>query len=156
MWLFYSADMLFCWRSGHSLSLMLEMVTLIIITMFHYDIWTMYIHWFKYIRWTYPIVRPHVLLSNPKEILQWSLPTWAETHNSDTKSHKPDFAKPPWTYVRCKLLGLLFLKDDKAWTHLSLLKLSEVSTMLRSRWHYIKHLCCVTVIRWAEGSTALN
>lgn len=32
---------------------------------------------------TYPVVGPHVLLSNPEEVLQWSLPTCSETHSSD-------------------------------------------------------------------------
>lgn len=31
---------------------------------------------------TYPVVGPHVLLSNPKEVLQRSLPTCSETHSS--------------------------------------------------------------------------
>lgn len=63
---------------------------------------------------TYPVVRPHVLLSNPKEVLQRCLPTCSETQGSD----------------KLATLKLCWWSD----IHLALLGLRDVSARSSSLW----------------------
>lgn len=57
---------------------------------------------------THPVVRPHVLLSNPKEVLQWSLPTCSET-DSDELHRKYEVTQSQCTNSNCAV-SLSFLE----------------------------------------------
>lgn len=101
---------------------------------------------------TYPVVRPHVLLSNPKEVLQRSLPTCSETHSSDELSmftqlqytncaggqtfiSSPGF-KSTTEHPKLTSVGAGSSRDDEASAHLSALQLaveSLCSAMFSSR-----------------------
>lgn len=73
---------------------------------------------------THPVVWPHVLLSNPQEVLQWSFPTCtAETHSSD----EPHWEKRSctittkqtvllvWVFYIYKLSGLSTPQSGQSW-----------------------------------------
>lgn len=92
---------------------------------------------------THPVVRPHVLLSNPKEVLQWSLPTCSEKGGSDERHwehvvshrHNGQTQTVPLVWVSQTLPSLSALQSTKSWLKSGLV----YQEMMK---HGLIYLCC--------------